>query len=253
MTSLLLVSSIIFSLNRLNKSSGITVWVIEGTDSEARLTSLTSEGFKYRRFTTGNINDIQGASSLTDLERLNSLKSSLNIQLNQIELANLSQTEKEEEAQRIKDQISLVNSAIDHLISVTENPAQPNSSLGDSGNNNQNERLIFPGNEPGQVTNEENTYTNALRWISYFLLTVLGILFKALWESPSINSIFAFRNFKPVLIAPIVFYGVYATINTLPDSLLAGLIAFQNGFFWQSILRSEETRLKGIGGEPTSG
>ena len=87
-------------------------------------------------------------------------------------------------------------------------------------------------------------HSSGEKWICYFFLTVLGILFKSIWESSSIRAVFAFKNLKPVLIAPIVFYGVYATVNTLSDSILASLIAFQNGFFWQSILKSEDMKFK---------
>jgi len=40
---------------------------------------------------------------------------------------------------------------------------------------------------------------------------------------------------KPVLISPIIFMPVYATVTKHPRGLIPILVAFQNGFFWQTI------------------
>ncbi len=99
--------------------------------------------------------------------------------------------------------------------------------------------------EPASVENEspkKSYLLQSLKWLCYFIATVVGIFFKAMWDSPNLKSLFSFKNIKPILIAPIVFYGVYATVNTLTDDLLAVLIAFQNGFFWQSILKAEQSK-----------
>lgn len=36
--------------------------------------------------------------------------------------------------------------------------------------------------------------------------------------------------------APMVFYGVYASSDQQPDTVAAVLLAYQNGFFWESVL-----------------
>jgi hypothetical protein len=38
------------------------------------------------------------------------------------------------------------------------------------------------------------------------------------------------------LVSPIVFAAVYAVIKEQPDVVVAHLLAFQNGFFWKSVL-----------------
>ena len=81
-----------------------------------------------------------------------------------------------------------------------------------------------------------------LKFVLLFRRYDPGIFFKAMWDSPNLKSLFSFSNIKPLLIAPIVFYSVYAAVNTLSDNLLAVLIAFQNGFFWQSILKAEQNK-----------
>jgi hypothetical protein len=41
---------------------------------------------------------------------------------------------------------------------------------------------------------------------------------------------------KSVLVSPLVFSIVYKAAGEQPDSILAVLLAFQNGFFWQAVL-----------------
>ncbi|MGB3515818.1 MAG: hypothetical protein WBA43_05135 [Elainellaceae cyanobacterium] len=159
---------------------------------------------------------------VNELSELNYFKDNLQSQLIEIEESSLQQDEKESEFARIKAQIEIANKSIDALIN---NPEKSELAL----------------------SNRDEEFPESLQWLKwtcYFLATIVGILFKALWESPSINALFKFRNIKPILIAPIIFYGVYTTINTISDDLLAILIAFQNGFFWQSILKSEERKIQ---------
>lgn len=108
---------------------------------------------------------------------------------------------------------------------------------GDDRSSPQLASVVAPNTNPLQIH-----LLNVLKWACYFIATIAGIFFKALWDSADAKSLLKLNNLKPILIAPIVFYSVYATIQTLSDSLLAVLIAFQNGFFWQSILHREERR-----------
>lgn len=41
----------------------------------------------------------------------------------------------------------------------------------------------------------------------------------------------------PVLLSPIVFYSVYLITSVQPDDVIALLLAFQNGFFWQKVVQ----------------
>jgi hypothetical protein len=47
---------------------------------------------------------------------------------------------------------------------------------------------------------------------------------------------------RALLVAPIIFVGVYKATNTNPDKVLAALLAFQNGFFCDSILRKKDEK-----------
>ena len=86
---------------------------------------------------------------------------------------------------------------------------------------------------------------NWLAGAPYFLATSLGILFKILWDSDDLKSALNFKKMKALLISPIVFGAVYIAVSNLSDPFLALLLAFQNGFFWQSVLLSSEAKLSG--------
>jgi hypothetical protein len=47
---------------------------------------------------------------------------------------------------------------------------------------------------------------------------------------------------RPVLISPIVFLAVYVAATKQPKGLLPVLLAFQNGFFWQTVLEGARPR-----------
>ena len=82
------------------------------------------------------------------------------------------------------------------------------------------------------------------QWMLFFITMLMGIAFKSIWDSSSPRELFTLGTLKPILIAPLVFSALYATLETMAnvDVVLTALIAFQNGFFWQSILQREETK-----------
>jgi hypothetical protein len=45
------------------------------------------------------------------------------------------------------------------------------------------------------------------------------------------------------ILSPIVIYAVYKTLSEIDDGILASLICYQNGFFFQTILASREPKL----------
>ena len=101
-----------------------------------------------------------------------------------------------------------------------------------------------------EYLNQQNLPTkispnNWLAGAPYFLATSLGILFKILWDSDDLKSALNFKKMKALLISPIVFGAVYIAVSNLSDPFLALLLAFQNGFFWQSVLLSSEAKLSG--------
>jgi hypothetical protein len=68
------------------------------------------------------------------------------------------------------------------------------------------------------------------------LCTLLGIIANILFSytERSIKKL-TIRTFGPLLISPLILFGTYATAKDQPDALIACLMAFQNGFFWQAI------------------
>ena len=234
--------------------------------------SLTRNG---QIVTTDDLNDLIGSDepryliTAFNLRELNLLKTNLTEQL---ETITSQDPVDEEEKSRIVNQLDIVNDAIDATTdqlqstqpsqsAVEEEPTSSGDTSIDADNlfiprenNIQSEssepeidrNAMIPRVRNSEVRDEawKTHLFNVLKWSCYFVATVAGILFKSLWDSSSLKALFKFSNVKPILIAPIVFYGVYATVNTLSDNLLAVLIAFQNGFFWQSILRNEENKFK---------
>jgi len=83
----------------------------------------------------------------------------------------------------------------------------------------------------------ERWYAAAFNFV-LFLAMVSGILCNYFWlfglRAPHDWSQF----FRPVLVSPIVFLSVYMTVTKQPRGLVPILIAFQNGFFWQTIFAS---------------
>lgn len=44
-----------------------------------------------------------------------------------------------------------------------------------------------------------------------------------------------------LIVSPIVFFAVYKATHSLPDTIVSLLLAFQNGFFWKTILEKSAT------------
>ncbi|MEM8809853.1 MAG: hypothetical protein AAGF01_27860 [Cyanobacteria bacterium P01_G01_bin.38] len=78
--------------------------------------------------------------------------------------------------------------------------------------------------------------------IRLFFITLCGIFFKIIWDSQTLESVFRWRTFKPVFIAPIVFYAVYLISKDITDPIVDILLAFENGFFWQALLEAREAK-----------
>ncbi|MEO1402806.1 MAG: hypothetical protein AAFV72_16370 [Cyanobacteria bacterium J06635_1] len=78
--------------------------------------------------------------------------------------------------------------------------------------------------------------------IRLFFITLCGIFFKIIWDSQILESVFRWRTFKPVFIAPIVFYAVYLISKDSTDPIVDILLAFENDFFWQTLLEAKEAK-----------
>jgi hypothetical protein len=91
----------------------------------------------------------------------------------------------------------------------------------------------------------ENPAAEASPWsgLAYFVTLVIGMLAQALWQAiqrrrgqhpPAFDK---WEFIKPALVAPIVFLAVYHNISEPKITTVMLLFSFQNGFFWQTVLR----------------
>jgi hypothetical protein len=71
-----------------------------------------------------------------------------------------------------------------------------------------------------------------------FTFTALGIVARVIWEPPE-GTLWTrlWKTVKALLLSPLVLYASFGMATQHPDAIVAGLFAFQNGFFWQSILQ----------------
>lgn len=75
--------------------------------------------------------------------------------------------------------------------------------------------------------------------LALFLATLLGGLAKELWDSLQSTNVIELswsRIIGAIIIAPIVFVGMYQGLEQQKLSLPVFALAFQNGFFWCSML-----------------
>ena len=91
-------------------------------------------------------------------------------------------------------------------------------------------------------------YTGARAVILYAIM-VVGMLSRGIHDyiqnltsisfSAAIKKVVRSTAFvTAVLVSPIVFFTLYNITRSVPDDIIAALLAFQNGFFWQTVLES---------------
>lgn len=71
-----------------------------------------------------------------------------------------------------------------------------------------------------------------------FMAMVAGIFAKYFWERGFTDPVDLNIMWKPILVTPIIFLPVYVAATKQPRGLIPILLAFQNGFFWQTIFES---------------
>lgn len=93
----------------------------------------------------------------------------------------------------------------------------------------------------------------AIPWreVSLYLVMIAGMASKYIYDMIDAGngvSLQKWQFIKPICVSPIVFASVYTVVGKESSTVLLLLFAFQNGFFWQSILyKNNEERLnKGI-------
>ena len=94
----------------------------------------------------------------------------------------------------------------------------------------------------------ENKALETPPWVAlcYFASMVVGMLAQTIWLALQQRAAGAAPTFdkwefvKPALVAPIVFIAAYHTITDANFKTMTLLFSFQNGFFWQTVLRSQQ-------------
>ena len=81
----------------------------------------------------------------------------------------------------------------------------------------------------------------AIPWleVSLYLVMIVGMVAKYLYDTINTGnevSLQKWQFIKPICVSPIIFASVYAVVGKESSVVLLLLFAFQNGFFWQSIL-----------------
>lgn len=77
------------------------------------------------------------------------------------------------------------------------------------------------------------------------IATLLGIAASIFWEyaEGKVTTV-SVKSLAPVVVSPIILLFTYSMLIDHPDAIIAILMAFQNGFFWQVVLGKRSPRTK---------
>lgn len=98
---------------------------------------------------------------------------------------------------------------------------------------------------------QEGDTSGYLKIIISAMAMIIGIIFGAIHRSwstrkspvtwPAVRVVLRSPElWRAMLLSPIVFSGVYVAAQEQPDYILAFVVAFQSGFFCESVLRGRE-------------
>ena len=79
--------------------------------------------------------------------------------------------------------------------------------------------------------------------LSYGLAMLVGVLVKEIWDGINETgtvSVRLPRLLGALFVSPIVYAGVYSRFIQGEVTLLGLAVAFQNGFFWQAVIRTAQ-------------
>jgi len=113
---------------------------------------------------------------------------------------------------------------------------------------------------PKSVTGDLLTGSAWVKPLLMFLVMVAGMFFNQLFENlkqqkeagrTTTNVLQLFTKgwkgisfWMALVVSPIIFYGTYYLVDSLPDGNVAYFYAFQNGFFWYNIFNKFDTKTK---------
>lgn len=98
------------------------------------------------------------------------------------------------------------------------------------------------------IPTEIHESQNIARFLTLIVVMVVGVVCSYIFETakkagPTINvptelaKMFSSSRFiMALVVAPLIFNSIYATIGLNPQTLGDYLLAFQNGFFWETIM-----------------
>ncbi len=103
---------------------------------------------------------------------------------------------------------------------------------------------VFDGNDgllgASKGSDDERVLTGVWLEVFLYLMMVAGMVSKYFYDlfDPDKAGSFNVRKFmRPLLVSPMVFGVIYtATAEQVVGSMLLWVFAFQNGFFWQTVL-----------------
>ena len=80
-----------------------------------------------------------------------------------------------------------------------------------------------------------DTTLTVLYNVGLFTAMICGIIANYYWAH-GVSRVVSLDDFwRPILIAPIIFMPVYVSATKQPRGVIPMLVAFQNGFFWQTV------------------
>jgi hypothetical protein len=80
-------------------------------------------------------------------------------------------------------------------------------------------------------------FFSVLFLVGAFAVMILGMVSKVYYDHLTKNMVFSLSQIVlPMLVAPIVYGAIYASLKSSTDVIPALILAFQNGFFWQDVL-----------------
>jgi hypothetical protein len=102
--------------------------------------------------------------------------------------------------------------------------------------------VIDIGLGPGTIQKGPAAMFGQIPWleISLYFIMLLGMAAKFLFDAIGHRKTVTFNKWqllKPVLVSPMVFAAIYSSIGKDGPSVLLLIFSFQNGFFWQSVLK----------------
>jgi hypothetical protein len=94
-----------------------------------------------------------------------------------------------------------------------------------------------PNRQVAKASPQRHEGGDWLYGLGLFVAMLLGIVANYFWTHGFAGRVNWDQLARPILVSPIVFMAVYVAATKQPRGALPVLLAFQNGFFWQTVLQ----------------